>query len=201
MVQHLHLRYGDQYAMTLITFHDGKVVMRDGKVGTGQGCCCRCCFSLIAVPNVVGFEPDAWGNCWKGIWEAIKSRLEGAGWVVTITEGQGQDPFGNPTVAPVMNIEPCCSIDCNTIATNWNWDNGALTDQPDGLWVNIDGQEGFDCPGYGIGIQFGVFAIAGCCGLFEAYTNTQVPFFVNGVPDPNAFPKTSLYVPVCNPLP
>jgi len=26
--------------MTLITFQDGKAVLRDGKVGTGQGCCC-----------------------------------------------------------------------------------------------------------------------------------------------------------------
>lgn len=26
--------------MTLITFQDGKAVMRDGKVGTEQGCCC-----------------------------------------------------------------------------------------------------------------------------------------------------------------
>ena len=29
--------------MTSITFQDGKVVMRDGKVGTEQGCCCGCC--------------------------------------------------------------------------------------------------------------------------------------------------------------
>jgi len=43
VVQHLHLRYGDQHAMTLITFQDGKPVMRDGKVGTGQGCCCGGC--------------------------------------------------------------------------------------------------------------------------------------------------------------
>lgn len=28
--------------MTSITFQDGKVVMRDGKVGTEQGCCCGC---------------------------------------------------------------------------------------------------------------------------------------------------------------
>ena len=27
--------------MTLITFQDGKPVLRDGKVGTGQGCCCK----------------------------------------------------------------------------------------------------------------------------------------------------------------
>lgn len=26
--------------MTQITFQDGKIVLRDGKVGTGQGCCC-----------------------------------------------------------------------------------------------------------------------------------------------------------------
>ena len=29
--------------MTLITFSDGKVVMQDGKVGTGKGCCCAGC--------------------------------------------------------------------------------------------------------------------------------------------------------------
>jgi hypothetical protein len=28
--------------MTLITFQDGKVVLRDGQVGTEQGCCCGC---------------------------------------------------------------------------------------------------------------------------------------------------------------
>ena len=27
--------------MTQITFQDGKILMRDGKVGTGQGCCCN----------------------------------------------------------------------------------------------------------------------------------------------------------------
>ena len=35
-----HLRNGDKH-MTLITFQDGKPVMRDGKVGTGQTCCCE----------------------------------------------------------------------------------------------------------------------------------------------------------------
>lgn len=42
VVQHLDLRYGDQHAMTLITFQGGKPVLRDGKVGTGQECCCVC---------------------------------------------------------------------------------------------------------------------------------------------------------------
>jgi len=29
--------------MTLITLQDGKIVLRDGKVGTEQACCCECC--------------------------------------------------------------------------------------------------------------------------------------------------------------
>lgn len=46
MVQHHDLLDGDG-RMTLITFTDGKPVMRDGKVGTGETCCCAkgcdCC--------------------------------------------------------------------------------------------------------------------------------------------------------------
>lgn len=38
MVLNHHLRHGDD--MTLITFEDGKAVMRDGKVGTEHECCC-----------------------------------------------------------------------------------------------------------------------------------------------------------------
>ena len=40
MVQHHHLCHGD--GMTLITVQDGKIVMRDGQVGTEQACCCCC---------------------------------------------------------------------------------------------------------------------------------------------------------------
>jgi len=29
--------------MTLIAFEDGKPVFRDGKVGTGEACCCGLC--------------------------------------------------------------------------------------------------------------------------------------------------------------
>lgn len=29
--------------MTLVTFQDGQIVMRDGKVGTGEECCCPQC--------------------------------------------------------------------------------------------------------------------------------------------------------------
>jgi len=41
--------------VTLITVQDGKVIFRDGKVGTEQGCCCNkdCC----PEPIEVGFSP------------------------------------------------------------------------------------------------------------------------------------------------
>lgn len=54
-----HLRNGDG-GMTLITFQDGKPVMRDGKVGTEQDCCCEqaeCCAGLVncTIEYRVGF--------------------------------------------------------------------------------------------------------------------------------------------------
>lgn len=39
MVLRHHLLYGDG-GMTLISLQDGKPVMRDGKIGTEQACCC-----------------------------------------------------------------------------------------------------------------------------------------------------------------
>ena len=45
--------------MTLITFQNGKPVMRDGKVGTGQGCCCDGCCEC-ACPG--GFQVRVNGN-------------------------------------------------------------------------------------------------------------------------------------------
>lgn len=66
--------------MTYITFQDGRVVMRDGKVGTGQGCCCgggcencglTCCLTIqgkntcIGGTDVITSDPPAvvnWGS-------------------------------------------------------------------------------------------------------------------------------------------
>ena len=47
--------------MTLITFDDGKVVMRDDKVGTGEGCCCNVCGTnctetITVDVSVAGYE-------------------------------------------------------------------------------------------------------------------------------------------------
>jgi len=40
VVQHHDVRHGDGQRMTLITFQDGSPILKDGKVGTEQACCC-----------------------------------------------------------------------------------------------------------------------------------------------------------------
>ena len=63
MVLDSNLLYGRR--MTLITFSDGKVVMRDGKVGTEQACCCVCGCSFregsVIVVTVDGDDVEFFG--------------------------------------------------------------------------------------------------------------------------------------------
>ena len=55
------VRYIDGEPMTLITFDGGKVVLRDGKVGTEQACCCSAvcgdnCLDTVTVDvSVAGY--------------------------------------------------------------------------------------------------------------------------------------------------
>jgi hypothetical protein len=63
--------------MTLITFEDGKVVFRDGAVGTGEACCCGpsgectadadCCYcdfaTLTAIPTTEPNPADGFPGC------------------------------------------------------------------------------------------------------------------------------------------
>lgn len=51
--------------MTLITFKDGKPLMRDGKVGTEQACCCGPCYTVSShmVSACFGFGYDACACC------------------------------------------------------------------------------------------------------------------------------------------
>jgi hypothetical protein len=46
--------------MTLITLQDGKVVLRDGKVGTEQACCCEACNETAAFFSYkdIGLDAD-----------------------------------------------------------------------------------------------------------------------------------------------
>ena len=48
--------------MTLITFQDGGVVFRDGKVGTEQECCCQQCRCLLECPEFAGVEISVTGT-------------------------------------------------------------------------------------------------------------------------------------------
>lgn len=50
--------------MTLITFQDGKVVMRDGKVGTEQACCCQQCECRVTTGSQY-YDTNyyAWDQC------------------------------------------------------------------------------------------------------------------------------------------
>lgn len=59
MVLDHHLRHG--HRMTLITFQDGMAVMRDGKVGTEQECCCAKCL-CDGCPESLGFSVTFYGT-------------------------------------------------------------------------------------------------------------------------------------------
>ncbi len=61
MVQHHVLHYRNGQHMTQITFTDGKVVMRDGKVGTEQACCCKQCVCGDC-PESLGFSVTFYGT-------------------------------------------------------------------------------------------------------------------------------------------
>lgn len=63
--------------MADIPLQDGKVVLRDGKVGSGAACCCEggaCCLPDCGAAWTVDFLPDA------GMGDAFKAFLEGRGY-------------------------------------------------------------------------------------------------------------------------
>jgi hypothetical protein len=81
--------------MTLITLQDGKVVMRNDKVGTEQACCCGCRVQIaVGGQGFCGltednpyFDPND-GTCdaIKAARDYLKELYELAGWVVTIVD-------------------------------------------------------------------------------------------------------------------
>ena len=205
MVLDHHLLNGHG-SMTRITFEDGKVTMRGGKVATEEECRCKCItIGLQAGPLVVGMlEADWTGSEFEQRWNAIKALLEAEGWTVTINVTPYTEN-GQDFVSLSMDIASDCCFDCDAMVAAMeenNSNNGAITNQPDGLWVNVNGQLPIDYDGDGIGVAFGTFYITGCCGRLGT-TNVNVfqsPITVNGVgggtdtwvPSPNAY---------CNPLP
>jgi|688.fasta_scaffold550477_2 hypothetical protein len=187
--------------MTVISFSDGRAVMRDGKVGTEQECCC-CCVTLYANPNIAGAYQEDWDNCFKPVWQTIQGRLADAGWTATINESPGVDPNGDPLVLVSMTIEPCCGLSCADIIGSIEGPdgNGAFSVADGDGWVDTQSFETFN-PGPGCGfINFGEITVGGCCGLVLELVDanlTAVKVFTAG----GAGDNDSAWIPVCNPLP
>lgn len=58
--------------MTLVTFQDGRVVMRDGKVGTEQACCCgQCDCTNCDVSVIVEIESETIDVGIDNVWSAF----------------------------------------------------------------------------------------------------------------------------------
>jgi hypothetical protein len=65
-----HLLYGRR--MTLITFQDGKPVLRDGKVGTEQECCC-CDPNCLTLSSVLDLSTGA-GGC-RNVADQVEAQI------------------------------------------------------------------------------------------------------------------------------
>jgi hypothetical protein len=102
--------------MTLITIEDGKVVLRDGKVGTEQDCCCdaaasgSCCgwscdyVADIIFPDIE--DPEDIPDISAGMIAAGWVFLDGVGYVKTITgEVDCDDPESVTVKAAELEAE------------------------------------------------------------------------------------------------
>ena len=196
MVLNHHLLY---LCMTLITFQDGKPVMRDGKVGTEQACCCGCDPCLLRLCTAYGIcitEPA--GNeqevcdefAAQFLW--LKEAIESVGWTVTIsewpTEEIPQPGCDDPEQGLLgyqcrQKIVATCSV-CDVYGPN------------DGEWLDLEAYAIENPPPTGfIGSQpLGLFGSFPCDPAREAGFS-YFPGFCGTLADFN------YRVPVCNPLP
>lgn len=76
--------------MTTITVQDGKIVMRDGKVGTEQACCCPKCRCDLECPEFSGADVSVTGTR--------------VGTVTTTIPNA--DPDFDRSVAPLCDVRP-----------------------------------------------------------------------------------------------
>jgi hypothetical protein len=207
--------------MTLITFQDGKPVLRDGKVGTEQECCC-CEFSRITLSifNAGGLNAEfglqsetpffdgLWETCYEGIFQTMKQRLESAGWTVTITTRTAEEPgYGLVTYA-TMTATGECDFNCQELYDAAVQGTPDISDQREGLWVELQKGEApgeyFLCDGNpDLGFPM---RIIGCCGIWDAIENQVFEPFGPGFYTPSTVNGDgdvifSMWVPVCNPLP
>jgi hypothetical protein len=184
--------------MTLITFQDGKPVLRDGKVGTEQACCCGSgnCVQLYIYSNVLDLEDE----CHQQYIDAVIQAFEDAGWNVELYDSQAE------TINVWLATCESCCIDCEKLQQalvrqpgdpTENWYH--LSQQPSDAWVNVavifvpPGESGdcpnaIDCQGiYTGGVFFADYRRVGATG-----TNTVGGSFGDWPPFAQGCPGLSL---------
>jgi hypothetical protein len=209
--------------VTFIRTQDGKPVLRDGKIGTEQACCCKTCLRLIAKPHVFDLN-----ECYTPIYEKMRELLEAAGWTVGEMETISDPEAGEIFVSWPISC-PCC-IDCGRFTEAMQSNSGSpyhLIHQPPGAWVNVnvplvgpgyqeDCPNGADTPGcFGfypdadppyVSIptfgNWGSFWVAGCDSIPNVYGNSFfwpgpfVPVSINGDEGGDC---GAVWIPACGP--
>lgn len=143
--------------MTLITFQDGKVVMRDGQVGTEQACCCRDCLNFWLSPSVTGFSQADWdgavGDCVRAVLNKIIENLQAAGWTASLDESTFMID-GEEVVRGYIRASCDCCWTCDDwvpIVTDRDVD-GFIAAGPEGRWCNVAGFDPATLPGSPCGL-------------------------------------------------
>lgn len=195
--------------MTLITFQDGKVVLRENKVATGQECCCcdpclvRLCTGYavcIIDPNDTSAEQwtcDVFANAF--LW--LKDALESVGWTVTISEWPLQE------VIDASGGGEICDLQCRQkfVAECRLCD---LNSPEDGEWLSLE-EYVVDHPLPAVPPLNGVpqsnpvevgFSPINLHGSFPCDGNRGSGFTTTQGACGNK-PYFSYFIPVCNPLP
>ena len=192
--------------MTLITFSDGKPVLRDGQVGTEQACCCGCCLKLRPWLRIVGWDPGDWDACGQQIIDELTARFSAAGWTLSVTTVTGEVD-GITYVFPAVSVEceHCMASFCDLIADNYQGGTFDITNQDINDWYDLQLYDNWLCQNnYLLSDLIGALAYSGCCGRFDGY-NCPVLYTepglctaakINGVGN-----ESSAWIPVCNPLP
>jgi len=169
--------------MTLITFQDGQPVMRDGKIGTEQGCCCECAISLTAYigfsgdPNFPEFNAEYCEGLNANL-EWLLAAAQAAGWSASISTTQNRPPeIPDDQNSCWGYFRACCNTSDVSCPADGLFPESDYENQPE--WFNVsayDGGEPF--PG---GVNWWL------CGnvLSQAYSSTA----------------GATFIPICNPLP
>ena len=137
--------YGEPMTAPRIALQDGKLVLRDGKVGTGAGCCCdeeECCSlnaDADAQPSVS--VTDSGCPCEQGSLDgeyAFSGSFDldpGRVWLWGGESGCTTDIPGLGQYANILNI----SVTCNAEGSNWVVAAGTYGIPGGGVFYSISG--------------------------------------------------------------